>query len=459
MRRYLLHTLGTLGVVLCVVGFAVQPAHAQAPIDLAAALAAAAPGATITLPAGVYPGPLALDKPVTLLGEPGAIIEGTGQGDVISVNAPDVTLRGLVVRNSGDSLDRENSGVVAFAPRLTVEDVRVENTLFGIYLKNAPNSVIRNNTVLSKELEVARRGDGIRVWYSDATVVEGNHVIGSRDVVMWFSNRGTVRHNRVENGRYGLHFMFANEQIIEDNELLNNSVGIYLMYGRYLELRHNWIENNHGPSGYGLGLKDVDDVIVEDNQIVANRVGAYVDNSPREADAIVRFERNLFAYNEIGVTMLPVVQRNTFTANTFQDNAEQIAVAGSGDLTRNHWAEGEQGNYWSDYAGFDADGDQIGDLPYAASSFYESLLGLYPELRLFQLSPAVQALDLAARAFPVFQPRPKMADPYPLMAPPVMAWPQASTGASSAVWWIAAGLVLVGLAVVMSGVAPWRNVR
>ena len=42
----------------------------------------------------------------------------------------------------------------------------------------------------------------------------------------------------------------------------------------------------------------------------------------------------------------------------------------------------------------------------------------HPALRLFQLSPAADALDLAAKAFPLFQPQPKMADPYPLMAPP-----------------------------------------
>lgn len=460
MSRRLLHTLAATLCMAVVSLFVVQPAQAQdQPFDLAAALAAAEPGATLHVPAGVYPGPLSLDKPVTLIGEAGAIVEGTGQGDVISVISPDVTLRGLVVRNSGDSLDRENSGILGLAPRLTVEDVRVENALFGIYLKNAPHSVIRNNTVLAKDLSIARRGDGIRVWYSDHTLVEGNHVVGSRDVVIWFSNHCVARHNRVENGRYGLHFMFANDQVVEQNTLIGNSVGIYLMYGRDLELRHNWIENNHGPSGYGIGLKDMDDVVVEGNQVVANRVGVYVDNSPREADATVRFERNLFAYNEIGVTMLPLVQRNTFTANTFQDNAEQIAVSGGGDVMRNAWAEDNRGNYWSDYAGFDADGDQIGDLPYTASSFYESLLGHYPELRLFQYSPAVQALDLAARAFPLFQPRPKMADPYPLTVPPVIAWPRPDNTGDASTGWIAAGLVMVGLAVVVSGVAPWRMNR
>jgi nitrous oxidase accessory protein len=427
-------------------------------LDLAAAIAQAEPGATLTVPPGIYAGPLTIATPITLIGEPGATIQGDSRNDVITVTAPDVTVRGFIVRGSGDSLDREHAGIVGLAPRLTVEGNRLEDTLFGIYLKNAPNSILRGNTILSKDLPVARRGDGIRVWYSDSPVLEENHVVGSRDVVIWFSPNGIVRRNRVETGRYGLHFMFSDTQIVEENSLAGNSVGIYLMYGRDLQLRRNWIEDNHGPSGYGIGLKDTDDVVVEDNAIIANRVGVYVDNSPREADATVRFERNLIAFNEIGVTMLPLVRRNTFVANSFQDNGEQVAVAGSGDLTHNAWAEAGAGNYWSDYAGFDANGDQIGDLPYAAVSFYESLLGLYPELRLFQLSPAVQALDLAARAFPIFQPRPKLADPFPLMAPPAPTWtlPNAPHRGWKSVG-AAALLAAVGLVVVVGSITTWRN--
>ncbi|HXF61570.1 MAG TPA: nitrous oxide reductase family maturation protein NosD [Caldilineaceae bacterium] len=442
-----------------------RPVQAQE-FDLAAALAQAEPGATILVPPGVYSGPLTIAQPVTLAGEPGAVIQGDGRGDVVIVTAPDVTLRGFVIRNSGDSLDREHAGIVGLAPRLTVEDNRLEDTLFGIYLKNAPNSVIRGNTVFSKKLDVARRGDGIRVWYSDGPVVENNHVVGSRDVVIWFSPNGLIRQNLVEDGRYGLHFMFSDNQIVEQNTLVGNSVGIYTMYGRNLALRRNWIEENHGPSGYGIGLKDADDIVVEDNIVLANRVGVYVDNSPREPNATVRFVRNLFAYNEIGVTMLPLVRRNIFTANTFADNGEQAAVSGNGDLMNNQWAEAGVGNYWSDYSGFDADGNRVGDLPYAAVSLYESLLGRYPELRLFQLSPAVQTLDLAARAFPIFQPRPKLTDPHPLMAPPSPNIGQASLPASAWVATAANGrrmamtaalLAAGGLAAALSGV--WGGLK
>jgi nitrous oxidase accessory protein len=387
--------------------------------DLTAALAAAQPGGTIVVPPGVYPGPLVVDVPgLTLEGQEGAVIDGGGMGDVLTISAPDVTLRGLTIRNSGKSLDREHAGISGLAPRLVIENNQLENVLFGIYLKEAPDSMIRGNRVTGMDLPIGRRGDGIRVWQSPGALVEGNYVYDVRDVVMWFSSDAVLRHNVVENGRYGLHFMFSDNQTLEQNVLRNNSVGAYLMYSRGLTMTNNLLLDNNGPSGYGAALKDVDDVLAQGNRMVNNRIGAYVDNSPREADAFVRFEDNLLAYNEIGVEMLPLVTRNVFTNNIFQENREQVAIAGGGELRGNDWSRDGWGNYWSDYAGFDADGDRVGDLVYRSTSLYENLLEQYPELRLFQLSPATDALDLAARAFPVFQPRAKMADEHPLMAPP-----------------------------------------
>lgn len=426
---------------------------AQTPaFDLAAAIADAQPGATITVPPGVYAGPLRIDRPLTLEGQEGSVIDGGGIGDVVTVTGADVTLRGLIIRNSGDSLDREHAGISGLASHLTVENNRLENVLFGVYLKNAPHSVVRNNVILSQDLDIARRGDGIRAWYSDYPTIEGNHVIASRDVVVWFSNYGVIRQNTVEEGRYGLHFMFSDEQTIEENVLRGNSVGIYIMYGRNFAMRNNLLLDNRGPSGYGIGLKDDDDMIAENNYIVGNRVGIYVDGSPREPNATVIFRRNVLAYNEIGVTMLPMVKHNVFTENIFQENSEQVAVAGNGDVIANDWAAEGRGNYWSDYTGFDANGDAIGDLPYESQSLYEDLLQKYPELRLFQLSPASGALDLAARAFPIFQPRLKLADPNPLMSPPSLAPVAGLEQPSSGLHlWISSALVITALVILFAG--------
>lgn len=443
-----------LVVLLTSIGMIGQlPAHPamaapqSQPFDLQAALDAAEIGDTITVPPGTYSGPLRLDTAgVTLEGQGWPVIDGGGLGDVLTVSAPDVTVRGLVLRHSGDSLDREHAGITGLAPRLTFENNRLEDVLFGIYLKEAPDSIVRGNEVTGMDLDIGRRGDGIRIWQSPRTLVEGNHVYDARDVVMWFSDDGVLRNNVVENGRYGLHFMFSNNQILEENILRGNSVGVYLMYGRGLEMRNNLLLDNNGPSGYGAALKDVDDVVAQGNRMINNRVGVYVDNSPREAASTVLFEDNLVAYNQIGIEMLPLVQRNTYTNNIFQENSEQIAIAGGGELHNNDWSREGWGNYWSDYAGYDADGNRVGDIAYQSKSLYEDLMEEYPELRLFQLSPATDALDLAAKAFPVFLPRAKMADEHPLMAPPVLpdvpGLPEPPVLANSA-----AALGMLGLAV------------
>lgn len=408
-------------IMMGLIGLTTMPLASQAqPFDLAAALAQAEPGATIVVPAGVYPGPLTIDKAVTLEGDDWPVIQGTLHGDVITVNAPNVTLRGLVIRGSGDSLDMENAGVTGLAPRLTVEQNRLEDVLFGVYLREAPNSIIRNNLVASKRLELGRRGDGIRVWYSAGTLVEGNEIHDSRDLIMWFSPDSIVRNNVVTGGRYGLHFMFSDNQLVEGNTVHHNSVGAFLMYGRGLTLRNNLFYENHGPSGYGIGLKEVDDIVAEGNRFVANRIGLYVDNSPHEPDATVHFAHNLFAYNEVGLQLLPLVKRNSYTANLFLENGEQMAIVGGGALQENRWSVDGVGNYWSDYVGFDANRDGIGDLPYHSQSLYEDLMESHPALRLFQLSPAADALDFAAAAFPIFQPRSKLTDEHPLTLPPTL---------------------------------------
>jgi nitrous oxidase accessory protein len=253
-------------------------------------------------------------------------------------------------------------------------------------------------------------------------------------------------------GRYGLHMMQSDHHLIEDNIFRNNSVGVYVMYGTGFTMLRNLITDNRGPSGYGIGLKEASDVLLAGNRIVNNRVGVYSDSSPLSPQTSVTYDNNLLAYNEIGLEMLPNTLANRFHDNIFLDNGEQINVAGGGNLTRNEWAVDGRGNYWSDYAGYDADGDQIGDLPYAAKSLFESLAGAHPELRLFQLGPATDALDLAAKAFPIFAPQPKMADPHPLTAPPSLPpVPGIAPAPLAANLALALGMIGVALAVLLAG--------
>ena len=388
--------------------------------SIAAALDQAQVGDTLRVGPGTYPGPLTIDKSVTLIGEDWPVIDGGGAGTVVSIQAPDVTLKGLVIRGSGASLDQENSGLALEAPRGRLIDNRLEDVLFGIYLRKAEGSVVRGNRIQGKDLPTPRRGDAVRIWYSNDVELADNQVRLSRDVVLWYSERLTVRANQVRDGRYGLHFMYCDDATIEGNQLIDNSVGAFLMYSRRLRLVRNTIAANHGPSGYGVGLKDMDDAVVRENFFAGNRVGAFLDNTPREITSTSTVEGNLFAANDQGILILPNVRRGVITGNSFVENLQQVALSGGGDPQANVWND----NYWSDYAGYDADDDGVGDVPHRLERLFEDLADRRPELRLFLYSPATQAMDFAARAFPVVKPQPKLVDDAPRMAialPPVLA--------------------------------------
>ena len=263
-------------------------------------------------------------------------------------------------------------------------------------------------------------------------------------MVLWYSERLTVRNNEVSDGRYGLHFMYCDDATIENNLLTNNSVGTFLMYSRRLRLDGNTIAHNRGPSGYGIGLKDMDDAIIENNLFLDNRVGAHLDNSPREINSIGRFEGNVFAYNDIGVNLMPSVRHNEFVANSFVDNEEQVGIAGGGGRSQdNAWTIDDQGNYWSDYVGYDGNADGLGDVPYKAERLFENLMDQNSSLRLFLYSPAEQAIDFAARAVPFVKPQPKLMDESPMMKPVVPeGLPAVPEGSQRPMWIVSLAMLL-----------------
>ncbi|RMF59657.1 MAG: nitrous oxide reductase family maturation protein NosD, partial [Calditrichaeota bacterium] len=378
------------------------------------ALNAAQAGDSILISPGIYDGPLIIDKSISLVGEKFPIIDGRGKGTVILVTAPNVTITGFRIRNSGISLNNEDAGISINARRATIENNQIEDVLFGVYLRKADSSLIQNNIIKGKpELEIARRGDLIRAWYTNAVRVENNRLFFGRDVIIWFSKNSIVKNNRVSNARYGIHFMYSDDCLIEHNALTGNSVGVYLMYSKRLTLRKNTIAYNRGPSGFGIGLKDFDDGLLEENVIVDNRVGIFVDNSPREVNSRMTYHGNVIAYNDVGISLLAFIRRSHLYQNSFIENYEQVGIIGSGEFTGNQWDE----NYWSDYAGFDADHDGLGDIPYKSQNFYEELISRKPQFRLFIYSPAIQALDFTTRAFPMVTPRPKLMDKHPRIAP------------------------------------------
>jgi nitrous oxidase accessory protein len=413
-------------------------------LTIADAVEKAAPGDTIVVRGGVHPGPLVVRKPVRLLGEGRPVIDGRGHGSVVRLEAPGVELDGFVVRSSGDVLEREDVGVLVTAADVRVVGNSLEDVLFGVYLRQAPRCVVRGNRLHGKNLPVPRRGDLIRLWYSDDAIIADNTTSGGRDVVLWYSNHLTIRDNHVSQGRYGLHFMYCHDATVAGNRLRDNSVGAFLMYSQRLLLRQNWIASNRGPSGYAIGLKDMVDYQVSANVLVGNKVGVFLENARGGLDG------NLVIDNDRAIVIFPSAQGNRFLDNSFRDNGEQVAIQGySATMSTNLW----QGNFWSDYRGYDRDGDGDGDIPYRPMRLFERLSDRQPTLKLFAENPAAQAIDFAARALPIFEPRPTIVDQRPRMRPMAAPFPIAVRGAD---WhWLALGTVLLAGPMALALIGPF----
>ena len=383
---------------------------------IVAALALAQDGDTIEVHNGIYiDTPLEITKSVQIVGIDKPVIDAQGEGSAVIIKADDVLFKGFTIRNTGQNNSHEDTGIVIQADRVTIEDNLLEDVLYGIYFADSEYGVARNNIVRGYDLDLARRGDGMRLWFSQHVLLENNLVETSRDMLIWYADDVRIIGNTFRNNRYGLHFMYSNNAYIEGNRFTGNSVGTYLMYSGGLTVIGNDLSYNRGPSGYGIALKDMDGVVMHDNWLIGNRAGLYLDNSPALYDGFNDFYDNVFAYNDSGIITLPSVKRNRFTGNIFLENSQQTAVNGRGNMLGNIWTVEGEGNYWSDYVGYDADDDSWGDMPYRAEKLFESLTDNNPALRFFIYSPASQAIDLAGSAFPSLRPDPRLIDDVPMI--------------------------------------------
>jgi nitrous oxidase accessory protein len=406
-------------------------------LTLQQAIRQARPGDTIRVIGGEHRGNFLVDKTLTLVGEGSPVLNGEGRGSVIELAAPRCVLRGFIIRNSGTTLSTQDSGVQVSAPDCVVEDNRLEKVLFGVHLQHAHRTLIRNNQIYSHDLPVARRGDQIRIWYSNDTRVEGNQVVGGRDLVFWYSEGLVIRHNRVRACRYGVHFMYCSNSIVEGNHLEGNSVAIYIMYSENVQVRGNHLLASRGPSGMGLGIKDGYRLQIEKNLIAANRTGLFIDSGEGV------YKENWFIHNDVGVHLVLAIKPNLFQGNRMVENIEQVRMDRPDSTAGVRWA----GNFWSDYTGYDADGDGLGEIPYRAMKVFDQIAASNSALRLLAYSPSAQALDFGARLFPLFAPQPMVVDERPLTRagnPPRLGATQPANPRSH---WLLASLILLGLSV------------
>jgi nitrous oxidase accessory protein len=375
---------------------------------------AAAPGSVLVPPPGRYAGPVLLAKPLTIDGRGQVSIDAGGRGSVFALTADHVTLRGLHLSGSGDSYDTDDSCLDVRGNASVIENLRIDDCLFGIDLKQSNDSVVRGNSVRSKPFEVAMRGDAIRLWYSNGNLVEGNEISDSRDMVAWYSNHNVFRGNVSRRSRYSLHFMFSNDNLVENNRFYDNTVGVYLMYTERVDVRHNLISHASGAAGMAIGFKESSDSDIEDNDIVYCAVGVGSDLSPFQPGTSIRFRNNRLAYNGIAVHFTSELGGNDFTGNIFEGNLNDVVQSGRGKGGLNRWS----GNFFDSYLGFDRNHDGVGDTPHAEYAYADRIWIEIPTARFFMLTPVMELLDFLERLAPLTNPELQARDEQPLFTRP-----------------------------------------
>lgn len=140
-------------------------------------------------------------------------------------------------------------------------------------------------------------------------------------------------------GRVGLEIWGGSDFTVVGCDIVSNgNSAVMIQYGIRLNLTECNLSGNSGVGRCGVDYRMGDNTTDLQSNITYNTIQ---DNYC-----------GVSLYNCRGVT----VHHNNFVDNTVQ--------AGDNEADLNHWDNGAEGNYWSDYSGVDGNGDGIGDTPY-----------------------------------------------------------------------------------------------
>ncbi|HUC83258.1 MAG TPA: nitrous oxide reductase family maturation protein NosD [Flavisolibacter sp.] len=364
-------------------------------------------GDTVLVRKGLYKeNNLVITKAISLVGEPGAVLDGEDKYEILTISGEGIVVKGLVFQNSGYSSMNDYAAIkIVDASFILVEDNTINKAFFAIHIANTTYSVIQNNVLAGLTKSEHTSGNGIHLWKCDNMLVKNNQVKGHRDGIYFeFVTNSVIEKNYSHNNlRYGLHFMFSNDDSYIENTFKDNGAGVAVMYSKRVVMVNNTFDQNWGPSAYGLLLKEISDGQILLNQFNQNTVGILMESTSRIEMRNNNFQNSGYAMRIQASCSETSVHHNSFVSNTFD-------VATNGTLMMNRFYN----NYWDKYEGYDLNRDGFGDVPYHPVSMYSMVIEQNPNAAILMRSFMVTLLDKAEKAIPSLTPV-DMADEAPIM--------------------------------------------
>jgi len=364
---------------------------------IGAAVARATSGTTIIVHAGTYREPtIVVDKSVTIVGEGRPVIDGEGAHEIMIVRADDVTVRGLVLRNVGSSYVEDRAALrVTKARGCVIEDNRIEDGFFGIYLAEVTDCRIVRNVLRAHSTSESAAGNGIHLWSSHRITIADDSISGHRDGIYFefVHNTRVERNVSTANLRYGMHFMYSDDCEYVSNTFRENGSGVAVMYTKRVTMTGNRFEQNWGAASYGLLLKEISDGRLIGNVFDHNTVGLLADGASR-----LVAEHNDFTRNGWAVRLDANTDDGRFAGNNFTGNTFDVATNGRVITTT------FSGNFWSAYRGYDLDHNGVGDVPHRPVRLFSVIVSHNAPALVLLRSAFVDLLDVAERALPALTP-------------------------------------------------------
>ena len=237
-------------------------------------------GATLKLPSGIYAGNIVISKPLSIIGKAkNVIIQGEGNGTVITVNSSHVILKNLQIRNSGSRMENLDSAIeLHHVKDCEVSHCRITDSLYGIDMNMVEDSIISNNYIRSKKNDISLRGDALKIWYAKNNLIKNNTIEFTRDVTLTYAHNNTIENNTFLHNRFGLHLSMSHNNTIRHNTFKYNSVSILLMGVKDINVTGNTILSSKGAAGIAVVADKVSNFHFTDNTLKYNAKALYIDD-------------------------------------------------------------------------------------------------------------------------------------------------------------------------------------
>ncbi len=372
----------------------------------------ASPHATIKLQSGTYIGPIKITKPLRIIGlTKGVIIDGNGDGSVVTITSRDVELDNLTLQNSGSNMQKIDAAIsMIHADYAVVKNCKLYKTLYGIDMYMVHHALIVNNHIKPRDEAIELRGNALKLFYAHHNTIKNNFIQNARDVSLDYSNDNLLQANTFVHNRFATHISLSRGNRLIGNSYKYNSVAILLMGAKDTQIIKNQILSSNGAAGIGVMIGGVENLLLRNNRISFNAKGLYIEGKEREKGMKRYIIGNEISYNKEAIHFHASIKENTIKRNAIFANIDDVVKDTGGDFQLSNVVEY---NYWDRYSGFDRDGNGIGDEPYRVYQYADQLWQYNNKVKFFYASPIMTLLDFLSQLAPFIEPHLILVDKKP----------------------------------------------